>query len=88
MRHLASEQSRNIFRQIAAVPGPAAVKTVIENHDAWLHNQDAVDELDAMLRRAVECRHRTDEQTRRIAAQRQALSAVAVVLPRSLANAG
>ena len=87
MRQLASEQSRGIFRQLADLPGPTGVKTVIENHDAWLHNNEAQDEVTVALRQAAESRPKSPQVARRIMAQRQALNGMVVHLPHALSSA-
>ena len=39
-----------LFAQLARTPEPNAVKTLIENHDAWSQNQASIEALNAAAR--------------------------------------
>lgn len=87
MRQIQSEQSRGIFRQLANLSEPTGVKTVIENHDAWLHNADVEEEI-ALALLALEHRSRPAETTKKMQAQRQALAGLVTRVPCRIASAG
>lgn len=44
------DDTQLLFAQLAAVPDAQAVRSVIENHDAWQQNELIVAELDATVR--------------------------------------
>lgn len=88
MRSLSSQQSKGIFRQLADVAGGAGVKMVIENHDAWVHNDEVEAEITIALCQATAARPRTPELSRRLAAQRRALAPLVNILPSALSHAG
>ena len=88
MRELSSQQSKGIFRQIAEVDGAQGVKTVIENHDAWVHNDEVLEAIDAAMQMAAAARPRGPELTQRIARQRAALGSLVTRVPLRFSNAG
>lgn len=88
MQTTLNHNSRAIFRQLAAVPGASGVKTIIENHDAWLHSEETEAEITAALRLEAVCRPRSASLNARLEANRQALSSLVVQLPSRLAHAG
>ncbi len=88
MSRLSSETSRGIFHQLANVPGGSGVKTVIENHDAWLHNLAAEIEITSAIRAAAAHRLRPARIARRLARQRQSLASLVTHLPARLSTAG
>ena len=73
-----------IFAQLAAIPGTQAVKTLIENHDAWSH----CDTVQALARARLAAGPRSVMQEARIARQRQALAPLVTRLPMRYASAG
>jgi hypothetical protein len=66
-------ESHDIFQQLAQSDGPAGVKVLIENHDAWLHNQEADAPLIAALRVAAAQSVRDPARASRIERQRHNL---------------
>ena len=88
MRTLCSTQA--IFRQLAHAHGPASdnVKTVIENHDAWLHNADAQIAVSAALRLHLARSPRPESVTRRIFQQRASLDALVTRVATRFSSAG
>jgi hypothetical protein len=88
MRTLSSEQSKGIFRQLADVEAPAAVHTVIENHDAWVRNETVADEVTAALQIVAAGKPRSAAVMQKIAAQRRALLSLTTCLPSRLLYAG
>ena len=88
MSRLSSETSRGIFRQLADVAGGSGVKTVIENHDAWLHNDATEAEITSAIRAEAAYRSRPPEIARRIDAQRRALVGLVTALPARISTAG
>jgi len=88
MRTLGSQDSKGIFRQLAAIPGASGVKTIIENHDAWLHNAAAEAEITAQIRAIALYRLRPAEVMARLAAQREALAPLVTRLPMRFSHTG
>jgi hypothetical protein len=84
----AFKDSREIFRQLADVDGNAGVRTLIETHDAWVHNTAVLTQIDAVVRMQVARSPRPESIEDRIARQRQALSALVMKLPRKNRTAG
>ena len=70
---LSSQQSKGIFRQLADVDGGAGVKTVIENHDAWVHNESIAAEINATIVLAAAGKQRSDAVRDKILHQRALL---------------
>lgn len=88
MRRIARTHSKAIFRQLSQTEGATGVKTIIENHDAWLHNADVQAEITVATRLAVLNRPRGEVTAQRIARQRQSLAALTTRLPHRLSHAG
>jgi len=79
MRTLSSEHSKGIFRQLASVEGATGVKTIIENHDSWVHNAQVQAEIACLMVRPQPA------VAQRIARNQQALAPLIHCLtPRSL----
>lgn len=81
-----SSESRAIFAQLRAEPR-AAVRSVIENHDAWLHSASVQAEIDATITRRLAGQPRLAAVAQRIAEQRQALAALVVRMPAHVGKA-
>jgi hypothetical protein len=75
-----------LFAQLAATPEPQAVKTLIENHDAWTH-ADALSAMRLVWAR-LEAQPRDGVHEARLARQRRALNPLLTPLPIRYANAG
>ncbi len=75
-----------LFAQLAATPEPQAVKTLIENHDAWTH----ADLLSAMRLAwtRLESQPRDPAHQARLTRQRHALKSLLTPLPVRYANVG
>lgn len=76
------DDTQALFRQLAAVPEPQAVKTLIENHDAWSHG-DLVESAAPWLRRHAA--NLDPARRARILQQRQTLAPLVTRLPARLA---
>ncbi len=76
-----------LFAQLAAIPGEGAVKTLIENHDAWTHNAATARALNVGLRARAAALSRIPAAQAQIAAQRRALRPLLTRLPALLASA-
>ena len=86
MANLLTHQSKALFRQLADAPGPSGVKTLIENHDAWLNNTAIQSEISVALRHQLTHTPRPTETAQRITNQRRALAVLAIPLPVKLAH--
>ena len=75
------EDAQLLFAQLAAVPDTEAVKTLIENHDAWQHNDAALAALDRTLHTRLATFPRDVVRDERIHTQRQRLRNLATVQP-------
>lgn len=75
------EDSQLLFAQLATVPESHAVKTLIENHDAWQHNETIMTALDRTLRTRLTTFPRDVIRDHRIQAQRHRLQPLITVLP-------
>jgi hypothetical protein len=75
-----------LFAQLAGIPEPQAVKTLIENHDAWTH----ADTLSAvrLAWARLEFQPRDPAHRARLNRQRHALKPLLTILPVRYANAG
>jgi hypothetical protein len=82
------QDHRGLFHQLAHTPGSAGVKTIIENHDAWLHNHELSALVSPAMRLEIVHRARAAGLTERIATQRAALAPLLTRLPRRLSDAG
>lgn len=80
--------SQAIFRQLGEVKEPNAVHTLIENHDAVLHNDVALSQLNALTRARLDSQARSPEVAARIARQRAALRPLVVSLSQMQLRAG
>jgi hypothetical protein len=80
--------TKAIFQQLRATDGATGVKTIIENHDAWLHNEDVRAAITIALRTQLTAQRRPDSVQQRIAAQRDQLARLATRLPLRLCTAG
>lgn len=80
--------TKAIFQQLRATDGATGVKTIIENHDAWLHNEDVCDEITVALRTQLSAQRRPDSVHQRIVAQRDQLARLVTRLPFRLSTAG
>ena len=84
MRELSNTKA--IFKQIGSTPGGLGVKTIIENHDAWLHNDEI--QFTVALRTQLMAQRRPEAVARRIEAQRSGLDRLVTRLPVRFATAG
>jgi hypothetical protein len=80
--------SKAIFEQLGDTDGAAGVRTVIENHDAWLQNAAVQLNITAAMRAQVARTPRSEIVNRRIELQRQKLEALVTRLPIRLSSAG
>jgi len=81
--------SKAIFLQMRALPpGSAGVRSIIENHDAWLNGAATWFHIDAAAKAELQCRATTGPQAPRIQAQRRALQSLVTPLPMRLSTAG
>jgi hypothetical protein len=88
MRKLASEHTKGIFRQLGGVEGATGVKTIIENHDAWVHNAQVQDQITQAMRMQTMHKPRMAGVSERIARNRAALSGLVQRLPMRVGTAG
>ena len=84
MRELS--HTKAIFQQLGNTPGGQGVKTIIENHDAWLHNDEI--QISVALRAQLVAQRRPESVARRIEAQRSRLDRLVTRLPMRLSTAG
>jgi hypothetical protein len=75
-----------LFSQLAGTPEPQAVKTLIENHDAWTH-ADTLSAVHLAWAR-LESQPRDPTHQARLTRQRHALEPLLTTLPVRYANAG
>ena len=75
------EDSQLLFAQLAVTPDAQAVKTLVENHDAWGHNEAIASALDRTLRASLATFPRDRVRDERIHTQRQRLRPLITVLP-------
>ncbi|MGN6366981.1 MAG: hypothetical protein ACTHN5_01845 [Phycisphaerae bacterium] len=80
--------SKAIFEQLSDTDGAEGVRTVIENHDAWLQNAAVQLNITAAMRAQVARTPRPEIVNRRIELQRQKLQALVTRLPIRLSSAG
>lgn len=88
MQSYPRHDSQAIFRQLGEVKSPDAVHTLIENHDATLHNEQAWQELSTLTLAKLSSAPRDPEIAARIARQRAALRPLVVNLSRKQLQAG
>lgn len=88
MQVYARQSSQAIFRQLGEVKEPEAVHTLIENHDAALHNEIALVQLNATVRTRLSAQSRDPELIARIARNRAALRPLIMNLSRAQLQAG
>ena len=86
MRRLS--HTKSIFGQLRDTDGATGVKTIIENHDAWVHNDEVRAEITAALRARVGGQWRGDATMARIEAQRAKLASVVTRLQVRVGAAG
>ncbi|HUO10849.1 MAG TPA: hypothetical protein VM008_21280 [Phycisphaerae bacterium] len=79
--------TRDIFEQLADTDGATGVRTIIENHDAWLNNSAVQHHINAAIRTQLARSARAEIVTRRIELQRQRLQALITRLPIRLSSA-
>ena len=75
------DDTQLLFAQLAAVPDAQAVRTVIENHDAWQQNESIVAVLDATVRIRVASLTRDAARDARIRNQQKRLLPLVTKLP-------
>ena len=80
--------TKGIFEQLADTDGSTGVHTVIENHDAWLHNAAVQLHITAAIRTQLARSPRPEITARRIELQRQKLQSLVTRLPIRLSSAG
>lgn len=80
--------SKAIFEQLADTDGAQGVRTVIENHEAWLQNTAVQLNISAAMRAQLARMPRPELVSRRIEKQRQALQSLVTRLPLRLSSAG
>jgi len=85
MRRLSD--TRAIFQQLAAAPGNGGVRVIIENHDAWIRNEEADGALTTALRVALVRSPRDPQRAARIERQRQRLLPLVTKLRSRLSSA-
>lgn len=88
MQAYARQDSQAIFRQLGEVKEPEAVHTLIENHDAALHNEITLIQLSTTVRTRLGTQSRDPELTARIARNRAALRPLIINLSRAQLQAG
>ncbi len=77
------DNTRAIFTQLGDFCSGPAVKTLIENHDAWTHNEL----VESLATARLHLQPRDAATQARIARQRQALAPLVVRLPAAYAAA-
>jgi hypothetical protein len=80
--------TKEIFAQLADTDGSNGVKTLIETHDAWVHNEAVLEQISVAMRAQLARAQRSDALTRRIERQRDALANLVVRRPRQALSAG
>jgi len=88
MKSPSRHDSQALFRQLSQVPEPGAVHTLIENHDAALHNEQILMRLSTMTLARMGCKPRDAQIAARIAKQRAALRPLVMNLSQSQLQAG
>lgn len=87
--HFRSRQnSQAIFRQLGEYPEPNAVHTLIENHDAVLHNDHVLSQINAQVVAQLKNRSVEPQLAAKIAHQRAALAPLVVSLAQTQLRAG
>jgi hypothetical protein len=84
----AFSDSKAIFEQLADTDGAMGVRTVIENHDAWVQNAAVQLNITAAMRAQLARTPRPEIVNRRIELQRQKLQSLVTRLPIRLSSAG
>jgi hypothetical protein len=79
--------SKSIFEQLADTDGQG-VQTLIETHDAWVHNTAVLAQITAALRAQLAQTPRPASVSRRLAEQQHALQPLVITIRRRLATAG
>ncbi len=85
MRNLSNTKA--IFQQLGDTPGTMGVKSIIENHDAWVNNAAVQLEITAAMRLQLARQPRGAQVAARIEAQRQRLQSLVTTLPRRISTA-
>lgn len=91
MSSMTTDNSAAIFQQLAAlrdVADSAGVKTVIENHDAWLHAEHAERSIPVLAKAQVAYLRSTHPDQPRLERQCRQLSSLVVRLPVRVSLAG
>jgi hypothetical protein len=79
--------TKAIFEQLADTDGADGVHTIIENHDAWLHNAAIHIQINAAMRAQLARAPRPEIVSHRIQTQRQKLQSLITRLPMRLSSA-
>ena len=80
--------TKAIFEQLADTDGSEGVHTIIENHDAWLHNTAIQIKIDAAMRAKLARAPRPESVSRQIDLQRRKLQCLVTRLPLRISSAG
>ena len=86
MRTLSDTQK--IFHQLADTEGSGGVKVVIENHDAWVHNDNVEASIIHALRMYAAKLARDPERAARIERQSKRLQQLVTPLRKRISSAG
>ena len=82
------DDTKALFAQLADIPGTQGVKTLIENHDAWHHNDRILTAADATLRSRLINLQTDPVCLARIQQQRLRLQTLATQIGQRYASAG
>jgi len=80
--------TKQIFEQLADTDGSHGVKTLIETHDAWVHNEAVLSQISVAMRAQLARTHRPDAVARRIQQQRETLARLVLGRPQRSRSAG
>ncbi len=86
MRMLSDSQA--IFQQLAETSGDQGVNVIIENHDAWVQQDEVGEALTAAVRLQLSRNSRDEVLLQRIARQRKTLSTLTTQLRGRASRAG
>ena len=80
--------SKEIFAQLAETDGAMGVQAIMENHDAWVHNEGVLRAITAAMRVQLERAPRGEIVSRKIARQRQSLAGLVTGVVGRMSSAG